>query len=59
VTLMDDKGDTREDLRLPIEDEYKNLREAFADGSKEVWVTVVNAMGISKIDPQFVLKDAK
>lgn len=56
--LMDESGDTREDLRIPLEDVYKPMRDALADGSKDVWVTVVSAMDINKVDPQFVLKDA-
>jgi hypothetical protein len=62
-TLMTEGGDQREDLRLPTGDEWNNLRAAFEDasasGAKEVIITVVSAMGINRIDPQFVLKDVK
>jgi hypothetical protein len=50
--LMAESGDQREDLRLPFSDEYKGLRAAFTAGDKEVWVTVVNAVDINRIDPQ-------
>ena len=63
TTLMTEGGEQREDLRLPTGDEWNNLRAAFADasasGAKEVLITVVSAMGINRIDPQFVLKDVK
>ncbi len=59
VTLMDEEGENREDLRLPEEEAYNPLRAAFSEGSKEVWITVTSAMGISKIEAQFVLKEAK
>jgi translation initiation factor 5A len=49
VVLMTDRGDSREDLRLPDGPEYKQLRDAFLDGAKEILVTVINAMGINKI----------
>lgn len=49
VVLMTDRGDSREDLRLPDGPEYKQLRDAFTDGAKEILVTVINAMGINKI----------
>ncbi len=54
VTLMNDAGDQREDLRLPDGEAYANLRAAFAKGEKEVWITVINAMDINMIDPQCV-----
>lgn len=60
VSLMDpESGDTLDDLRIPSTDEYKNLREAFAEGSKDVYVTVLSAMGSRKILPQFQAKDPK
>jgi len=52
AVLMTEGGEQREDLRLPLGDEYNNLRAAFTAGEKEVWVTVVNAMDINMIDPQ-------
>ena len=52
VTLMNEGGDQREDLRLPDTEPYTNLRTAFAKGDKEVWITVINAMDINMIDSQ-------
>ena len=49
VTLMTEGGEQREDLRLPDEDAYKGLRDQFLEGSKEILVTVVSAMGINRI----------
>jgi translation initiation factor 5A len=58
VSLMTEAGEQREDLRLGDGPEYKQLRAAFAEGSKEILVTVVSAMLINKIDPQYATKDA-
>lgn len=49
VTLMTEGGETREDLRMGDGPEYKQLRDAFIDGSKEILVTVVNAMGTNRV----------
>ncbi len=53
VTLMDVKGNTRADLRLPNETEddevvAKRISDGL-DAGKEVIVTVLSAMGIEKI----------
>ena len=57
VTLMTESGEQREDLRLGDGPEYKGLRDAFADGSKEIIVTVISAMLINKIDAQYATKE--
>ena len=53
VTLMDNQGVTREDLRLPDETEddeelCQRIREANENG-KNIYVTVLSAMNIEKI----------
>ena len=57
VTLMTESGEQREDLRLGSGPEYKGLREAFAEGSKEIIVTVISAVLINKVDPQYATKE--
>ena len=52
MSLMDEKGDTREDLKLPgghaeAEKLAEDLRAAFDDG-KEVQVTILCSMGIEQ-----------
>ena len=52
MSLMDDKGDTREDLKLPSghDDAEKladEIRAAFDDG-KELVITILQAMGIEQ-----------
>lgn len=45
VTLLNDAGDTKEDLTLPadewLKDVHDKIKEIFEDGSKEVIVTVI------------------
>ena len=49
VTLMDDKGEYREDLSLdPQGETYNDLKEPF-DKNQDVVVTVLSAMGREKI----------
>jgi len=53
VTLMDDKANTRSDLRLPDETENdeavtKRIQSALDDG-RECFITVLASMGIEKI----------
>lgn len=50
VTLMDDKNDTRADLRIdPASDEtHKKLKEDFEEG-KDLIITVLSAMSTEKI----------
>lgn len=50
VTLMDDKNDTRSDLRIdPSSDEiHKKLKDDFDEG-KDLYVTVLSAMQTEKI----------
>ena len=49
VTVMDEKGEYREDLRIDIEGEtYASIREAF-DKNLDIVVTVLSAMGKEKI----------
>ncbi len=52
-TLMDDSGETKEDLKLPEEEWLKDvadkIRLMFEEGKKECLVSVVSAMGKEKI----------
>lgn len=50
VTLMDDKNETRSDLRLEVEiDEiHKKTKEEFENG-KDLYVTVLAALGTEKV----------
>ncbi|XP_074331837.1 eukaryotic translation initiation factor 5A-1-like isoform X1 [Apium graveolens] len=47
VTLLDDKGNIRQDLKLPA-DLLSNVKSGLASG-KDVFVSVVSAMGKEKI----------
>lgn len=44
VTLMTDKGDTRDDLRLPDGELAQKIREEFAKEDNTVLVTVISAV---------------
>lgn len=50
VTVMDDKNDTRSDLRLDVDGEelHKKVKEEFEEG-KDLHVTVLSALGTEKI----------
>ncbi|XP_052821125.1 eukaryotic translation initiation factor 5A-like [Mya arenaria] len=48
VSLMDEQGETREDLKLPDDDIGSGIRDKFADG-QEVLVTVLKALGQERI----------
>jgi len=57
VSLIDEKGQTRDDLSLPVDEEIaKGIKTAFEDGSKEVFVAVLSALSIDQI-MSFVLRD--
>lgn len=45
VTLMTDKGDTRDDLKLPEGDLANKIRDEFAKEDNTVLVTVISAVG--------------
>lgn len=53
VSLMDDAGEVKEDLKLPedewLKDVTDKIREIFQEGKKECLVAVVSAMGNEKI----------
>lgn len=50
VTLMTDKGDTRDDLRLPSDNELATkIREEFAKDDNTVLVTVISAVNEESI----------
>lgn len=53
VTLLNDLGETKEDLKLPDEDWLKDVsdkcKEIFESGDKECIVTVLGALGKEKI----------
>lgn len=55
--LNPETGETRDDLRVPDDKEYANLREALLADEKDVFVTVIEAINRSKILPEFVQKD--
>jgi hypothetical protein len=55
--MVPETGETVDDLRVPQDDEYKLLREALKDDKKDLFVTVLEAMGIRKIQAQYVSKD--
>lgn len=57
--LDSENGDTRDDLRVPDNNEYKSMREALAADEKDVFVTVIEAIGRAKILPEFIQKDRK
>ena len=60
ASLLDaETGDTRDDLRVPDDKEYANMRAALAEDSKDVFVMVIEAIGKGKILPEFVQKDRK
>jgi len=51
-------GETVDDLRVPTNDpEYAPMIEALKADNKDILVTVLEAMGIRKIQAQFVQKD--
>jgi translation initiation factor 5A len=46
VSLMDDKGDTRDDLRVPGDEELaKKMREELEKGEGTIIITVLSAIG--------------
>lgn len=49
VSLMTDKGDTRDDLRLPEGELAAKIREEFAKDDNTVLVTVISAVGEESI----------
>lgn len=50
VTLMDDKNDTRADIKLDLEadDIHKKTKDEFEEG-KDLFLTVLSAMGTEKV----------
>ena len=56
ATLMSEAGETLEDLRIPDDDEYKALREAIKADKQDIFVTVLAALGIRKVLPNFIAK---
>jgi translation initiation factor 5A len=49
VTLMNDKGDTRDDLRVPEGEMGKKIRDEFGKEDTTVIVTVLSAVGEEQI----------
>lgn len=50
VSLMNEKGDTRDDLRLPVEEELSNkIRSEFGKEDNSVIITVLSAVGEEQI----------
>jgi len=50
LSLIDEKGETRDDLSLPSDDDLaKQIRDNFEAGEKEVFVSVLTALGIDQI----------
>ena len=58
-SIMDpETGATVDDLRIPLDDaEYKPMVEALKADQKDIFVTVLEAMGIRRIQVQYVSKD--
>lgn len=57
LSLIDEKGETRDDLSLPADDELaKQIRDNFDKGEKEVFVSVLTALGQDQI-MSFALRD--
>jgi len=57
VSLLDEKGNTREDMSLPADEELaEKIKTAVEDGSKEVFVSVLTALGVSQI-MSYTLRD--
>jgi hypothetical protein len=57
LSLIDEKGNTRDDLSLPEDEEIsKGIREAFEKGEKEVFVSVLTALKQDQI-MSFTLRD--
>jgi len=57
MSLIDEKGNTRNDLSLPTDEEVaKGVRDAIEAGEKEVFVSVLSALGIDQV-MSFVLRD--
>lgn len=50
VTVMDDKNETRSDLRLDLEGDetHGKIKEEF-EGGKDLYVTVLAALGTEKV----------
>lgn len=58
ASLMNpETGATIDDLRVPQDAEYKSLRDTLKDDKKDIYVTILGAMGIRKIQAQFATKD--
>lgn len=49
LTLMDDEGATREDIKLPAGDMAFDIKEKWQDQDKEWLVTVLSAMGQEQV----------
>ena len=48
ASLMNDNGDTKEDIKIPDDEEGEKIRSSFEAGAT-VSVTVLKAMGLEKI----------
>ena len=60
ASLLDpETGDTRDDLRVPNDKEYTPMRDGLAADSKDIIVTVIEAISKAKILPEFAAKDRK
>lgn len=50
LSLIDEKGETRDDLNLPEDEEIaKGIKENFEAGEKEVFVSVLSALGTNQV----------
>jgi len=57
LSLIDDEGETRDDMSLPEDEEIASgIRSNFDAGEKEVFVSVLSALGTAQI-MSFVLRD--
>jgi len=57
MSLIDEKGNTCDDLSLPADEEVaKGIKDAVEAAEKEVFVSVLSALGIDQV-MSFVLRD--
>jgi len=57
MSLIDEKGQTRDDISLPADEELaKPIKAAFEEGAKECFVSILSALGTDQI-VSFVLRE--
>ena len=53
TSLMNEDGETREDLFIPTDGDYERMIEEFESGEMDVTVTVLSACGTEKVMPTY------